>query len=324
MLKAFRRCARTLLKSLPEGHFERPILLQCTTLAGLNRERTRIRRLSDVEFQGFSQWGEDGIIDWLAERLPGIPETFIEFGVENYQESNTRLLLLLRNWRGLVLDGSQKHIDDIKGQEIYWKHELSAICAFIDKDNINNLISKAGLSGDVGLLSVDIDGNDYWVWQAIDVISPAIVVCEYNAVLGDLLPLSIPYRADFHRTRAHHSNLYFGASIQVLIALGKSKGYTFVGTTSTGCNAFFVRNDHAQSIVSALDEICLFPSKYREARDSTGDLLFVSGIERRKVIDHLPFVHPFSGVSRDLASWGDIYSPEWIEGRRVNYGLGEK
>ncbi|MDP2851923.1 MAG: hypothetical protein Q8O23_00800 [Gallionella sp.] len=294
-------------------------MLQCSAIAGTNRAREHIRNLSDVEFQGFSQWGEDGIIDWLVERLPGIPETFVEFGVEDYREANTRLLLQLRNWRGLVMDGSEANIRNVQAQDLHWRHDLTAQCAFIDRDNINQVIASSGLQGDIGLLSIDIDGNDYWIWQAIDAVSPVVVVCEYNAVLGDRCALTVPYRADFQRTREHHSNLYFGASIRALVALGQSKGYSFVGTTSTGCNAFFVRNDHAESITAALEAVFAFPSKFREARDAAGGLLFTSGKQRRALIDHLALMDPVSGVSLDLASWGEIYSPEWIEGRKVEF-----
>jgi hypothetical protein len=293
---------------------EKGALLTATVLAKENRARKRLKGLYEVEFSVYSQWGEDGIIDWLIDRLPGIPHAFIEFGVQNYQESNTRLLLKMRNWRGLVIDGSQKHIDDIKNQEIYWCHNLTARCAFIDRDNINNLIESAGLTGEIGLLSVDIDGNDYWVWQAIEVVSPAIVVCEYNAVLGDIYSVTVPYQASFQRTHADPSNLYFGASIQALISLGQSKGYTFVGTTSTGGNAFFVRNDYATLIIPTLEAVYGFPSKFREARDAKGNLLYLNGNCRREVINGLPFVDPISGTSIDLRELKEINSSKWLEG----------
>lgn len=297
---------------------EKSIILQSLLVAKKNRDLIRIKNLSEVEFSGFSQCGEDGIIDWLVEKLPGIPNTFIEFGVEDYKESNTRLLLQLRNWRGYVMDGSAKHISSIKRQDISWRHDLTANCGFIDKDNINQLIDDSGMFGDIGLLSIDIDGNDYWIWQAIEVVSPIIVVCEYNAVLGDRLALTVPYQADFIRTHAHYSNLYFGASIRALISLGKSKGYTFVGSTSSGLNAFFVRVDHANSIVMGLENICAFPSKFREARDEQGNLLFVSGTDRRKLIDHLPVRDLVSDKCLFLAQIGEIYSTNWINGDMVN------
>ena len=297
---------------------EKSIILQSLLVAKKNRGLIRIENLSEVEFSGFSQCGEDGIIDWIVEKLPGIPNTFIEFGVEDYKESNTRLLLQLRNWRGYVMDGSAKHISSIKRQDISWRHDLTANCGFIDKDNINQLISASGMSGDIGLLSIDIDGNDYWVWQAIEVISPIIVVCEYNAVLGDRFAFTVPYQADFNRTHVHYSNLYFGASIRALISLGKSKGYRFIGSTSFGGNAFFVRADHANSIVTRLETICAFPSKFREARDEQGNLLFVSGPDRRKLIDHLPVRDLVSDKCLDLAQMGEIYSSKWVNGDRVS------
>jgi hypothetical protein len=295
---------------------ERNILLQAKFLSD-QRRKGKIAHLRDAEFRVFSQWGEDGIIDWLISRIPEINKSFLEFGVQNYRESNTRYLLMAQNWRGLVMDGSMAHIEDIRSQDIYWRHELQAKCAFIDRDNINDLIAESGLKGEIGLMSIDIDGNDYWIWQAIEVVSPAIVVCEYNAVLGDILPLTIPYAADFYRTRFHHSNLYFGASIRALVQLGESKGYVFVGTTSTGCNAFFVRRDHASLITSELDGIVAYPSSVREARDAKGRLTFVGGEARQKVIGHLSFVEPASGKVLDLASWGHLSSDAWSQGSGV-------
>jgi hypothetical protein len=311
--RRFLRRLRSVFSHL-EINSERQLILQCLLAAKMNRSLARISILADAEFCGFSQWGEDGIIDWLVERLPGIPRTFVEFGVGNYRESNTRLLLFLRNWRGLVMDGSAEHVSGIQRQDIYWRYDLTAKCAFIDRDNINKLISTAGFKGDIGLLSVDIDGNDYWVWQAIDVVSPSIVICEYNAVFGDRYQLSVPYQADFQRTRAHYSNLYFGASLPAFMKLGEEKGYTFVGTTSTGCNAFFVRDDFAPLIVDVLDNISAFPSSLRESRDAQGGLVFARGMERGKMIQNLPLVGLAKNQTTTLVECGEIYSPEWVKG----------
>jgi hypothetical protein len=289
------------------------VVLQSQIIAMHNRQIRNVTSLSDVEFSGFSQWGEDGIIDWLIERLPGIPQTFIEFGVEDYRESNTRLLLYLRNWRGLIMDGSNEHINSIRSQEVSWRFALTAKCAFIDCKNINDLISSTGFSGEIGLLSVDIDGNDYWVWQAIDAVSPVVVVCEFNAVLGDLHALSVPYDADFRRGVAHHSNLYFGASLPALINLGQQKGYTFVGTNSNGCNAFFVRNDRALEVMSGIDSLRAFSSKFRESRDVSGQLSFINGAQRLELINQLP-IYDFSSRSiKSIADIGNLYSPEWFQ-----------
>ena len=295
---------------------ERLLVLQAQSFAQQNRLKKSSPELSSVEFCAFSQWGEDGIIDWLVERLPGIPKTFIEFGVEDYRQSNTRLLLQLRNWRGLIMDGSLDHIKNIQNQEIYWRYQLEAKCAFLDSDNINQLIHDAGLMGEIGLLSIDIDGNDYWVWQALSVVQPAIVVCEYNAVFGDVHQLTVPYRQDFQRTLAHHSNLYFGASIRALIKLGQEKGYQFVGTSSTGCNAFFVKNDLAPVILNSLEEISTYPSSVREARDEVGKLLFTSGAQRPRLIDHLPLIDLKKNSETTLADCSNLYSLEWASRKK--------
>lgn len=194
--------------------------------------RIEARQLRDLpapdihtaEFRVFSQWGEDGILQHLIRHVAIPRNIFIEFGVENYLESNTRFLLTNNNWAGLVIDGSAKNIEFIKRDEIYWRHSLKAELSFITQDNINDLIRRNGLTGEIGLLSIDIDGNDYWVWEAIDAVIPSVVVIEYNARFGPDRAVTIPYDAGFVRTTAHHSNIYFGASLEALCLLGEAQG----------------------------------------------------------------------------------------------------
>ena len=275
--------------------------------------------LGDVEFSCFSQWGEDGIINWLISKLPSIPKKFIEFGVENYQESNTRLLLYLHNWQGLVIDSSNDHIQDIKAQDISWRYQLNAVSSHITKDNINQLLEKNGMTSDIGLLSIDIDGNDYYVWQSIDIIKPVIVVVEFNAVLGDIHSITVPYNPDFFRTKAHYSNLYFGASLMALIDLGKEKGYTFVGTNTNGVNAFFIRNDFASEITPLLSSVSAYPSMFREARGEDGKLTLISGLDRFKIIKDCKFFNLKTKENINIEKLGKIYSPQWQRGERNNF-----
>lgn len=244
--------------------------------------------LSEVEFKAFSQWGEDGIIQYLINKIPIEDRVFIEFGVENYVESNTRFLLLNNNWKGLVIDGSKKHIKYIRDDTIYWKHDLTAVCQFITRENINDIFKSSGFVGDIGLLSIDIDGNDYWVWHEIDSIRPRIVVCEYNSVFGCKHRITVPYSAGFIRTEAHYSNLYYGASLPAICQLAKNKGYDFVGSNSTGSNAFFVRSDleHGLRVFSA-DEGYV-ESKMRESRSKQGKLTFQTGVDRLRLIQDMP------------------------------------
>jgi hypothetical protein len=248
--------------------------------------------LHEYEFRVYSQWGEDGIIQHLIKTIPDLEKTFIEFGVQNYVESNTRFLLVNNNWAGLIIDGSQKNIDYVKSDAIYWQHNLKAECAFITRENINTIIKNSGLNGDIGLLSVDIDGNDYWIWEAIDVVTPAIVVIEYNARFGDQLAVSIPYEPNFTRSSAHHSNIYYGTSLSALFKLGAKKGYTLVGCNSAGNNAFFLRNDLITDKIKAKTVAEAFVSnKFRESRDENGEMNFISPEEERAILESLPLKH---------------------------------
>lgn len=300
-----------LINLKPEKNLHKQLILLAQMQSKVNKDITQLEDLSEVEFSVFSQWGEDGIIDWLISQMPNVPKTFVEFGVENYNEANTRLLLQLRNWQGLVIDGSELNIQEIKCQDIYWKYNLTAKCAFVDKYNINSLLKDNCFTGEIGLLSIDIDGNDYWVWQAITCVNPYIVVIEYNAVFGDILPVTIPYHSDFFRTSAHHSNLYFGASLPALIQLGREKGYKFIGTSSSGVNAFFVRDDLASMVLKKICSISAYPSSFREARGTSGELLFVSGKKRSEMIFDLPLVDTVMNKNVTLRGMKEIYSMQW-------------
>jgi hypothetical protein len=235
----------------------------------------------------FSQTGEDGIIQFLIRNIPVRNKIFVEFGVQNYTESNTRFLLQNDNWSGLVIDGSQENINYIKNDPIYWRYNLKAECAFIDCENINTLIKDNGISGDIGLLSVDIDGNDYWVWKAIDCINPCIVICEYNSIFGPDNKVTVPYDKKFYRTKEHYSNLYYGASISALSSLAEKKGYSLVGSNRAGNNVFFVRNDLVGGLQTYKPEDAYMKAQFRESRDVNGNLSFLGFDQRVELIKEL-------------------------------------
>lgn len=247
------------------------------------------RDLRDAEFRVFSQWGEDGIIQRLVQEVPIQRPVFVEFGVQDYAESNTRFLLMSRNWTGLILDGDPANIEAVRSAELYWRYNLKAECAFVTRENINQLIAAAGLQGDIGLLSVDIDGNDYWVWEAIEQVSPRIVVSEYNSRFGPERAVTVPYDPGFTRAHAHYSMIYYGASLRALELLGRRKGYALVGCNSAGNNAFFVREDCLPAALPRLTATQAYVAGlFREARDAGGKLAFMSPAEERRLLDSLP------------------------------------
>ncbi len=267
------------------------ILLTAQLHARRVKSLDRMNSLAEAEFKAFSQWGEDGIIQHLIGSLPIDNPSFIEFGVENYLEANTRFLLLNDNWQGLVLDGSQANVDFIRRDPIYWQHDLTAEQLFIDRDNINAAFQRHAFIGDIGLLSIDIDGNDYWVWEAINCISPRIVVCEYNSLFGAELAVTVPYDAGFIRGDAHYSNLYYGASLAALCQLAERKGYDCVGTNSAGSNAFFVRRDLPHELPRLTAQQAYVSCKVRESRDRQGKQTYLAGDDRLREIGDMPLLN---------------------------------
>jgi hypothetical protein len=243
------------------------------------------------EFQVYSQWGEDGIIQWLLRHVAVEHRVFVEFGVEDYRESNTRFLLVNDNWSGLVIDSSESHmaalrqalrddqlVDVLPGDECRQRFQVVA--------PVDRVAAQR-----VGLLSIDVDGNDYWIWREIDAIAPELVVVEYNARFGPRRAVTIPYDPDFRRAQAHHSRIYYGASLAALAKLGQRKGYALVGCNSAGNNAFFVRRDRLPAaIAERTPEAAFVPAGFRESRDAEGRLAFLSPAEEQQLLEGLPLV----------------------------------
>jgi len=247
--------------------------------------------LREHEFKVFSQWGEDGIIDHLIRHVAIPRPFFVEFGVETYREANTRFLLTQHAWHGLIMEGSEKDVAFIRRDPICWKHHLAVVHAFITKENINELLQANGAAGPIGLLSIDVDGNDYWIWEAVSASQPAIVVMEYNALFGPDRAVTVPYDPQFRRDTAHWSHVYVGASLRALVRLGRRKGYAFVGTNRAGNNAFFVESSRLPAGWRDLTvEEGFTPPQFREARNEKGQLGYFPAEEAAKLIANLPLV----------------------------------
>jgi hypothetical protein len=103
------------------------------------------------------------------------------------------------------MDGSEHYVSCIRNEQIYWRHDLTAFACFVSRENINSIFEGAGFGGRIGVLSVDVDGNDYWIWEAITSVDPALVIVEYNGIFGSCEAVTIPYQADFARQNAHYS-----------------------------------------------------------------------------------------------------------------------
>jgi hypothetical protein len=190
----------------------------------------------------------------------------------------------------------------------------------VTAENIDQLLLDHGFKGDIGLLHIDIDGNDYWVWRAITAVRPAIVIMEYNSVFGADRAITIPYDPKFIRRRRatpngspvstqgsltlsrgeRISNLYFGASLPALCDLAESKGYDFVGSNSAGNNAYFIRSELHHGLKPLTAAEGYVTSKFAESTDSRGRLNYVRGGQRLASLRGLPVFNTRTGVEEEL------------------------
>jgi hypothetical protein len=198
------------------------------------------RRLVRHGYKVYSQNDEDGILAEIFRRIGTASRTFVEFGVETGVECNT-VKLLVEGWRGLWIEANAQSATAIRQNfaPFIADRTLALQESLVTAENINGLIGQGGLSGEIDLLAIDIDCNDYWVWKAIDVVDPRVVVIEYNATLRPPMSLVVPYRADGQWDGSN----YYGASLEALVRLAGTKNYRLVGCSIAGVNAFFVRAD---------------------------------------------------------------------------------
>jgi hypothetical protein len=201
-------------------------------------------RLTRFEAKVFAQNGEDGIIAEIFNRIGMTSRNFVEFGSADGMENNT-VFLLRQGWSGLWLDGDK---DAIKRAQGYFAPEikagrLKADTAFITAENIEQLFASHDVPKEFDLLSIDIDRNDYHVWKAIQAYRPRVVVIEYNGIFSPGIDWVVDYKADAW----WDGTCKFGASLTAYENLGRQKGYSLVGCTVAGVNAFFVRNDLVQN-----------------------------------------------------------------------------
>jgi hypothetical protein len=197
--------------------------------------------INSQEYRVFSQHREDGIIDYLLDSIGNDIGRFVEFGFAADQ-CNCLNLAMNRNFSGLFMDGAEaKCANAIAAYEQLGLTGVQIRNVFINRDNLDSLISDAGITGEIDVLSLDVDGNDYWFWQSIECIDPRVVVIEYNATFGPEAKVSTPYDSNFVRYDVHSSGFYHGCSLSAIEHLGKSKGYRLVGADETGVNAFLVK-----------------------------------------------------------------------------------
>lgn len=201
----------------------------------------------DVGFRVNSQNEEDGILLFIFSLVGTTTKRCVEMCAGDGIECNTANLIINHRWTGILFDGNERNIEKARqfystNQDTkYWPPTI--IKQWITQSRVNSLILANGFSGQIDLLSLDMDGVDYWVWKEISCIAPRVVVLEFNHLWGPNPSVTVPYRDDFIAEYSQFGSDYAGASLQAFVKLNRQKGYRLVGTNAIGTNAFFVRND---------------------------------------------------------------------------------
>ncbi len=219
--------------------------------------------ISSTEFKCFSQFEEDGKLLFLFSLLGMEQKTFVEFGSDDGINSNSANLYYNHEFNGVFIDGNSKAIE--RGRYFFNKHRNLTgeppvfVESMITAENINELIKSGGLEGEIGLLSIDIDGNDYWVWKAIDVVNPQVVIIETHNEFG-LNDIIVPYDPEYFYPGKHPD--YHGASPIAMTKLAKHKGYRLVGSNDLGFNFIYLRNDLLTDVIPEVnvDTLLTHPS----------------------------------------------------------------
>ena len=232
-----------------------------------------VEALRNAELRVHSQNGEDGILAHLLGRIGPTTREVVEFGVGDGTECCAANLVLTFGWSALLLEASER--DARAAGRVHVEHVA------VEPDNIDALLS-GRVAPVFDVLSVDIDGNDYWVLDALAVVRPRVIVVEYNASFGPERSVTIPYTRGFSRYDAHVSGFYHGASLAALARLGERKGYVLAGCDSRGANAFLVDAEAAAGVIEPASPESAFVPLFERSH--------LTVEEQFRQIAHLPLV----------------------------------
>lgn len=211
--------------------------------------KSQLNNIRNFEKLVYSQNGEDGIVAEIFRRIGTTDRVFVEFGAQDGIQCCTRNLLENAAWSGTWIECSAKHVGNAK--KIFKEFPVNVIEQFLTAENIVSVFKDARVPHEFDLMAIDVDGNEFWLWQAlIEQYRPRVLIVEYNATFGPTAAWKIPYDPQ-HR---YAGTAYTGASLKALAELGSHYGYALVGCNSTGVNAFFIREDTATSAFDDLDK----------------------------------------------------------------------
>ena len=285
-----------ILNKLFKNYFNKKLLMLGTShILNMRKNYKNISNLNEVDFKVFSQNGEDGIIDYLLFSLQIEKPKFIEIGVGDYYESNTRFLFERSSGDGLIIDIIDNFQKRVEKNIRLWRGNLKILNRKIDSENILATLKEFNFFDNIDLFSIDVDSIDYWILEKMPKKFCKLIVAEYNPYFGSNLEISVPNDKNFDRSKYHHSNLCFGASLKSIINLLDRKGFIFLGTNLFKNNAFFVNSDFKDNLFLEIpnnNELNSFTNaSFRESRDINNKLNFIdpkdilNEIKKSKVVD---------------------------------------
>jgi hypothetical protein len=294
MIKIKERLNSFLTNLLKKNDSQSKFMLGSIFLDNAKKKYESIKDLNEVEFKVFSQTGEDGIIDFLISKLGILNSKFVEIGVGDYSEANTRYIYEKSFSKGLIIDIEKDFKRKVSKNINLWKGLLEIENIEISTENINKILDKYHLNEKLDLFSIDIDGIDYWVIEKLKKKISKIFVAEYNPTFGHNLEISVPNKKNFNRFQEHYSGCYYGASLKAIIRLLEKKGYDFVGTNKLNFNAFFVESDlshNFQDLKKNLKSLDFYTEiKIRDSKNKNGQLDFLSREKRLEQLKELEII----------------------------------
>ena len=271
---------------------------------------SEIKNLSDADYKVFSQTGEDGIIDYLLYSLNIKVPKFVEIGVGDYRESNTRYIFQKNCSRGLIVDKNKNLEKKVSKIVKLWKGDLTIIETAVTNENILHILNSNDFDNNLDVFSLDIDGIDYWILEVLPEKLSKIVVLEYNPTFGPNLEVTIPNLKYFDRKKYHYSCLCWGASLKALIKLMNKRKYVFVGSNIACFNAFFVLESEVKKLnlnLPDINDLTKYTTSYiRDSRSIDGKLNYLSGKQKLKEIENCEVID-LSNPEKKLVKIKDIY-----------------
>lgn len=265
-------------------------MLGLSHILSIRKDHSIIKSLRDVDYKIFSQNGEDGIIDYLLFQLNIEKPKFLEIGVGDYSECNTRFLYDRISGEGTIIDVIKDFENKVKKNIKKWRGNLTILNKQINSENILTILNENKSLLRLDLFSIDIDGIDYWIIKKLPKHFCKVAVLEFNPLFGKDIEVTVPNLSNFDRKNYHYSHLCFGMSIKAAINIMEEKGFYFVGTNLFRNNAFFVSNEFEKEKyfknLKIIDLSEAVNANFRESRTFTGDLNYLRRDQQLKEISN--------------------------------------